>query len=113
MMTGVCFGMPPWSVELVIWAMLQITGLFQDCKQHSCIHLLRVHRARWAQVKKDFQEIVLSARQDDFYRRHMYSNFGDAGAAVKSLVDEFQRQTTSSQNINTIEDMQVLCYDLL
>ena len=60
-----------------------------------------------AQVKKDFQEIVLSARQDDFYRRHMYSNFGDAGAAVKSLVDEFQRQTTSSQNINTIEDMQV------
>ena len=59
------------------------------------------------QVKKDFQEIVLSARQDDFYRRHMYSNFGDAGAAVKGLVDEFQRQSASSQNINTIEDMQV------
>ena len=58
-------------------------------------------------MKKDFQEIVLSARQDDFYRRHMYSNFGDAGAAVKGLVDEFQRQTASSQNINTIEDMQV------
>ena len=74
---------------------------------------LRAQRARWAQVKKDFQEIVLSARQDDFYRRHMYSNFGDAGAAVKSLVDEFQRQTTSSQNINTIEDMQVPCHDLL
>ena len=48
-------------------------------------------------MKKDFQEIV----------RHMYSNFGDAGAAVKGLVDEFQRQTASSQNINTIEDMQV------
>ncbi len=38
----------------------------------------------------------------------MYSNFGDAGAAVKNLVDEFQRQTASSQNINTIEDMQVM-----
>ena len=50
---------------------------------------------------------MLSARQDDFYRRHMYSNFGDAGAAVKGLVDEFQRQSASSQNINTIEDMQV------
>lgn len=58
------------------------------------------------QVKKDFQEIVLSARQDEFYKRHMYSNFGDIGAAVKDLVDEFQKQTTSSRNINTIEDMQ-------
>lgn len=57
-------------------------------------------------MKKDFQEIVLSARQDDFYKRHMYSNFGDIGAAVKDLVDEFSKQTTSSRNINTIEDMQ-------
>lgn len=36
----------------------------------------------------------------------MYSNFGDIGAAVKDLVDEFQKQTRSSRNINTIEDMQ-------
>ncbi|EIE27427.1 SM/Sec1-family protein [Coccomyxa subellipsoidea C-169] len=57
-------------------------------------------------VKKDFQEIVLSARQDEFYRKHMYANFGDIGAAVKDLVDEFQKQSTSSRNINTIEDMQ-------
>ena len=60
-----------------------------------------------AQVKKDFADIVLSARQDPFYARHMYANFGDAGAAVKDLVDEFQKQTTSSRHISTIEDMQV------
>ena len=84
--------------------------LLRHDKPISLLQMLRLLRADdvlWAQVKKDFQDIVLSARQDDFYRRHMYSNFGDAGAAVKSLVDEFQRQTTSSQNINTIEDMQV------
>ena len=57
-------------------------------------------------MKKDFQEIVLSARQDDFYKRHMYANFGDIGAAVKDLVDEFQKQSTNSRHINTIEDMQ-------
>ena len=34
-------------------------------------------------MKKEFQEIVLSARQDDFYRRNMYANFGDIGVAVK------------------------------
>jgi hypothetical protein len=36
-----------------------------------------------AQVKKEFQDIVLSARQDDFYRHNMYANFGDIGVAVK------------------------------
>ena len=35
------------------------------------------------QIKKDFQDIVLSARQDEFYSRNMYANFGDIGMAVK------------------------------
>ena len=26
---------------------------------------------------------MLSSRQDDFYKRHMYSNFGDLGSAVQ------------------------------
>ena len=34
-------------------------------------------------MKDDFKEIVLSSRQDDFYKRHMYSNFGDLGTAVQ------------------------------
>lgn len=59
------------------------------------------------QVKKDFQDTVLSYRQDDFFRKNMYANFGDIGAAVKELVDEFQKQTNNSKRINTIEDMQV------
>ncbi|KAK9839536.1 hypothetical protein WJX81_008245 [Elliptochloris bilobata] len=57
-------------------------------------------------VKKDYQDIVLSARQDDFYRRHMYANFGDMGTAVKELVDAFQSQTANTKNVATIEDMQ-------
>lgn len=35
------------------------------------------------QIKKEFQDIVLSARQDAFYQRNMYANFGDIGVAVK------------------------------
>lgn len=35
------------------------------------------------QVKPDFQEIVLSARQDEFFRKNMYANFGDLGVAMK------------------------------
>ena len=57
-------------------------------------------------MKKDFQDIVLSARQDDFYQRHMYANFGDMGTAVKELVDAFQSHTATTKNVATIEDMQ-------
>lgn len=62
---------------------------------------------RAVQVKKDFQEAVLSYRQDEFFRKNMYANFGDIGSAVKELVDEFQKQTSNTKRINTIEDMQV------
>lgn len=68
---------------------------------------LPAERVDAVQVKKDFQEAVLSYRQDEFFRKNMYANFGDIGSAVKELVDEFQKQTSNSKRINTIEDMQV------
>lgn len=57
-------------------------------------------------MKKDFAEVVLSARQDDFYRRNMYANYGDLGNAVKELLDRYQSQTNSAKNIKSIQDMQ-------
>ncbi len=70
------------------------------------VHLIRQPLPA-VQVKKDFQEAVLSYRQDEFFHKNMYANFGDIGSAVKELVDEFQKQTTNTKRINTIEDMQV------
>ncbi len=35
-----------------------------------------------------------------------YANFGDLGAAVKGLMDEYQRATKLNENIQSIEDMQ-------
>ena len=58
------------------------------------------------QVKKDFQEAVLSYRQDECFHRNMYANFGDIGAACKELVDEFQKHTTNTKKMSSIEDMQ-------
>lgn len=57
-------------------------------------------------VNEEFQEIVLSARQDDFFRRNMYSNFGDAGTAVQELMVEYQKATNSRHQMKTIQDMQ-------
>jgi len=55
---------------------------------------------------------VLSARQDDFYGKHMYNNFGDIGTAVRELVDEFQRHDAKGKSMATLEDMQVRDFSL-
>ena len=34
-------------------------------------------------MREEFQETVLSARQDEFFRKNMYANFGDLGVAIK------------------------------
>lgn len=89
----------------------QLAAIPRDLpKQGTCLITIACVRAHlsflWVQVKKDFQELVLSARQDDFYRKHMYNNFGDIGTAVKDLVDEFQRHSAKGQSMNTLEEMQ-------
>ncbi|CAM9099310.1 unnamed protein product [Hapterophycus canaliculatus] len=57
-------------------------------------------------VRKDLEEVVLSCTQDDFFARNRFSNFGDLGVAVKSLMDDYQKATRLNENINSIEDMQ-------
>jgi len=55
-------------------------------RTRQCIEKYTTLRHTLLQVKRDFQEIVLSARQDEFFRKNMYANFGDVGVAVKVLV---------------------------
>ncbi|RYH19732.1 Sec1 family protein [archaeon] len=57
-------------------------------------------------ITKELEEVVLSATQDDFFRRHRFANFGDLGVAVKQLLDDYQKLTKKNENINSIEDMQ-------
>jgi vacuolar protein sorting-associated protein 45 len=57
-------------------------------------------------ITKDLEEVVLSPTQDEFFAKHRFANFGDLGAAVKALLDEYQRYAKKNENINSIEDMQ-------
>jgi len=57
-------------------------------------------------ITKDLEEVVLSPTQDDFFAKNRFSNFGDLGAAVKELLNEYQRYAKKNENINSIEDMQ-------
>lgn len=56
-------------------------------------------------LSKELRELVLSAREDAFFAENMYANYGDLGASVKALVDEFQQQTKMSKKIESIDDM--------
>lgn len=51
-------------------------------------------------------QLVVAASQDPFFKANMFENYGDLGANVKTLVDEFQSKTKSNQNISSIEEMQ-------
>jgi vacuolar protein sorting-associated protein 45 len=65
----------------------------------------RVDLTRLPKVPKDLQEVVLSSHQDAFFKSNMFENFGDLGANIKKLVDEFQQKAQSNQNIQSLEDM--------
>ncbi|XP_059054788.1 vacuolar protein sorting-associated protein 45 [Achroia grisella] len=69
------------------------------------IHNNRVSLAHVADVPADFREVVLASEQDEFYAKNLYSNFGEIGQTMKSLMDEFQKKAKSHQKVESISDM--------
>lgn len=59
-------------------------------------------------VSRDLEEVVLSAEQDEFFKKNRHANFGELGEAIQSMLKEYQKQTAqhSAENLNSIEDMQ-------
>eukprot|EP00877_Chromochloris_zofingiensis_P007831 jgi/Chrzof1/3300/Cz12g20040.t1 len=56
-------------------------------------------------ISDAFRDIVLEAGTDEFYRQHMYHNYGDVGVGVKELVDKFSASTAQHKQVNSLEDM--------
>ncbi|XP_063388660.1 vacuolar protein sorting-associated protein 45 [Cydia fagiglandana] len=69
------------------------------------LHNHRVSLAHLPDVHKDFREVVLSAEQDEFYAKNLYSNFGEIGQTMKSLMEEFQKKAKSHEKVESIADM--------
>ena len=60
-------------------------------------------------VAKDLEEVVLNTSQDDFFRRHRNSNFGELGEAVQGLLRDYRDSSkgiNGAADLETIEDMQ-------
>ncbi|KAL2622932.1 hypothetical protein R1flu_003137 [Riccia fluitans] len=88
-----------------------VTPLLNQWTYQAMVHELlgiqdnRVDLKNLPKVPKDLQEVVLSSEQDSFFKSNMYENFGDLGANIKKMVDEFQTKAKSNQNIQSLEDM--------
>jgi vacuolar protein sorting-associated protein 45 len=100
------------SAQLVILDRLDdpVTPLLSQWTYQAMIHELigiKNNRARiddGAGGQK--QDIVVSSASDGFFKKTMYSNYGDLGSAVKKLVDDFQAVSKLNKQIDSIEDMQ-------
>lgn len=88
-----------------------VTPLLNQWTYQAMVHELlgiqdnRVDLTKLPKVPKDLQEVVLSSQQDTFFKANMYENFGDLGANIKKLVDEFKVKAKSNQNIQSVQDM--------
>ncbi|CAH2093442.1 unnamed protein product [Euphydryas editha] len=88
-----------------------VTPLLTQWTYQAMVHELltisnnRVSLADVPDVPKDFREVVLAPEQDDFYAKNLYSNFGEIGQTMKSLMDEFQKKAKSHQKVESIADM--------
>ena len=61
-----------------------------------------VCNAHTSDVAGGCSEVVLSPTQDSFFQSHMYANFGDLGAAVKGMLEEFSSERKTHENISSI-----------
>ena len=88
-----------------------VTPLLSQWTYQAMVHQLiginnnRVSLAGVPGVKKDLQEIMLNASQDEFYAANIYANFGEIGQTIKVLMEEFQNKAKSHEKIDSISDM--------
>ncbi|GBG30531.1 Vacuolar protein sorting-associated protein 45 [Hondaea fermentalgiana] len=88
-----------------------VTPLLTQWTYQAMVHELlgirnnRVSLAKAPGISADMEEVVL-ALSDQFFESHMYTNFGDLAEAVAELLQNYQRQQKTNQQIESIEDMQ-------
>lgn len=44
----------------------------------------------------------MDAASDDFYRQHMYNNYGEVGLSVKDMVDKFAAASAQHKQVRAV-----------
>eukprot|EP00775_Hariotina_reticulata_P002080 gene2080-2399_t len=58
-----------------------------------------------SKVAEQYRNVVVDPAMDDFYKQHLFSNYGDVGLSVKELVDKFAQASKQHQQVNSLDDM--------
>ena len=88
-----------------------VTPLLNQWTYQAMVHELlgiknnRVDLSKAPGISRELQEVVMSSEQDDFYRENMYLNFGEIGANIKVLAEQFQAKQKDNKKIESIADM--------
>ncbi|KAI1919019.1 vacuolar protein sorting-associated protein 45 [Ophidiomyces ophidiicola] len=88
-----------------------ITPLLNQWTYQAMVHELlgirngRVDLSDVPDIRPELKEIVVSQDQDPFFKKNMYSNFGDLGGSIKEYVEQYQSKTKNSMSIESIADM--------
>jgi len=88
-----------------------VTPLLTAWTYQAMLHqILNMHNNRMdlshvPNIREELKQVVVSSTQDDFYKEHMYDDFGDLGVAIKDFVDQFSRETHSNSKLESIEDI--------
>lgn len=45
------------------------------------------------------REVVVDPASDEFYRSHLFANYGEVGLSVKELVDKFSSQSAAHKQV--------------
>jgi vacuolar protein sorting-associated protein 45 len=56
-------------------------------------------------VPSELKQLVLSAKQGEFYEKNLYSNFGEIATTIRDLIESFQLKANEQKKIETIADM--------
>lgn len=89
-----------------------VTPLLSQWTYQAMVHeLLGLHKGRVdlsnaPGVRDESRQVVLNGVDDDFYRAHMYKNFGDLGAGLAALVSDFQSKSVSTSNTARVESVE-------
>jgi len=66
----------------------------------------RVDLKHLAHLGEDMKEVILSAEEDQFFKKIMYQDFGQVAESIHTLVQKFLSNRSSQAKFESIEDMQ-------
>ena len=83
-----------------------VSPLLNQWTYEAMVHeLIGLKNNRVTAPEEGLKNIVLSAQHDEFYTKNRYLNFGEIGHNIQVLINEYQKNFKTHQEVESISDM--------